>query len=207
MGLKDTKIRFSEAEMAFLTDTSLFEKKRNIINKTIALFGEIEQSFHHLAANYGSVVPEDALKKRGKISRGENYKGLPYVILDHPAVFSKDGIFAFRSLMWWGNPFSFTFHISGNFLTDFQVVMANGLKTREFSNTLICINSNQFEHHLGESNYQKLPSFLNSGRTIDELIKQQGFIKIAIAVPLEDIKNLNDQGIVFLEKILDLLSG
>ena len=50
-------------------------------------------------------IPRGENAYSGKISRGENYRGLPYLILDYPAYFSQKDIFAFRTMFWWGHFF------------------------------------------------------------------------------------------------------
>ena len=56
-----------------------------------------------------------SLNSSPKISKGENYKGLPWLVLDYPRYFNKEDIFAIRTLFWWGNFFSITLHISGKY--------------------------------------------------------------------------------------------
>ena len=41
-------------------------------------------------------LPAEMLFHSPKISKGENYKGLPYVMLDYPRCFGKTDIFAIR---------------------------------------------------------------------------------------------------------------
>ena len=206
MGLKDTKIRLSADELAFLSETAFFDKKRNIIDGIIDLFGDLEGSIHEKVTKFSSVLPEATLNKRGKISRGENYQGLPYVILDYPSVFTKEGIFAFRTLMWWGNPFTFTFHISGSYLHTFRKKLIDCFSRNDNAELLVCINGNQFEHHLGVTNYRNLNEFLANNGNISELIKTNGFLKITQALPLIQIDKLNSGGVQFVEDILTRLN-
>ena len=49
-----------------------------------------------------------------KISKGEKYNDLPYVVLDFPAFFAKTGVFALRSFFLWGRGFVISLHISGD---------------------------------------------------------------------------------------------
>ena len=206
MGLKDTKIRLSADELAFLSETAFFDKKRKIIDGIIDLFGDLEGSIHEKVTKFSSVLPEATLNKRGKISRGENYQGLPYVILDYPSVFAKEGIFAFRTLMWWGNPFTFTFHISGSYLHTFRAKLIDCFSRNDNEELLVCINGNQFEHHLGATNYRNLNEFLANNGNISELINTNGFLKITQALPLIQIDKLNSSGVQFVEDILTRLN-
>jgi hypothetical protein len=55
-----------------------------------------------------------------KISKGENYKGLPYTVLDYPRHYSKTDIFAYRAMFWWGHGYIFTMLLQGKYLDSFR---------------------------------------------------------------------------------------
>ena len=59
-------------------------------------------------------LPEAVIQSSPKITRGENYQLLPYVILDYPRCFQKEQVFAIRTMFWWGKGISITLHVSGN---------------------------------------------------------------------------------------------
>ncbi len=48
-----------------------------------------------------------------KVSRGENYRGLPWVMLDYPRVFGRADVLAIRTFFLWGHGFSVTLHLKG----------------------------------------------------------------------------------------------
>ncbi|MBI5136090.1 MAG: hypothetical protein HZA24_02015 [Nitrospirae bacterium] len=50
----------------------------------------------------GWVVPEGFDPEAFQVARGENLDETPYQYLDCPRHFSRDGVFAFRVLIWWG---------------------------------------------------------------------------------------------------------
>src|SRR5688572_27384845 len=116
MSPKDTKISLSNEDISLIHDTSFFERKRKIFVKISQVFGQLEEAYTNVVSKTPGTLPEEVISQKGKISRGENYRGLPYLILDYPRLFSKEGVFAFRTLFWWGHPFSFTIHISGIYL-------------------------------------------------------------------------------------------
>ena len=69
--------------------------------------------------NRGFNLPEEVLIQSPKISRGENYNGLPYVMLDYPRCFGKEDVFAMRTMFWWGNFFSITWHLKGKYSKEY----------------------------------------------------------------------------------------
>ena len=93
----------STAELQFVQDTQFLLAKHRIADKLQALFGQAEASIQAVlnsAQNTG--VPADALAISGKLSRGENYQQLPYMILDFPRKFKGNEVFAYRTMFWWG---------------------------------------------------------------------------------------------------------
>lgn len=121
------------------------------------------------------------LSDHGKLSRGENYLGLPYLILDYPAKFQQDGILAIRTMFWWGNFFSITLHISGNRLPGMnRINLLQGFAEREF---YCCVSDDEWQHHFDASNYLKHPELNRSSLT---KLYDRPFLKVAKKFSLED---------------------
>ncbi|ELR68947.1 hypothetical protein C900_05640 [Fulvivirga imtechensis AK7] len=104
---------FTEKEIRYLSDKDFLLTKRVVIEKVVNLFAELEASLKKEVEHTTDPFPSRAFLKAGKISKGENFRGLPYVILDYPRLFSKEAVFAYRTMFWWGNFFSNTLHVSG----------------------------------------------------------------------------------------------
>ena len=77
------KVSLSAFEYQLVTDESFILTKNTIIQKVYTLFGNLSDDYHALLLR----IPDSPSPK---ISKGENYKGLPYVMLDHPRIFSQD---------------------------------------------------------------------------------------------------------------------
>ena len=108
-----TKIRLSAKEMELVTNADWILTKNGIIDKGKTLFGELQEELIAHLKTISSLLPVDVTRIPPKISKGENYNGLPYLILDYPRIFDKQNIFAIRTLFWWGNFFSITLHLGG----------------------------------------------------------------------------------------------
>jgi hypothetical protein len=189
MRSKDTKYSLSTDELELLSDPSFFIKKKQVTTKISELFGELESHYDSVCNEHASCLPEAVLKRRGKISRGENYKGLPYVILDFPATFTKEGVFAFRTLMWWGHPFSFTFHVAGIYLQQYASGLCDYLAVAD-ENTAVCINAHQWEHHQEATNYIPVNEFLSVHKNSNDYFKNRGFMKLSKTVSLQNHEQL-----------------
>ncbi len=87
-----------------------------------------------------------------KVSRGENYLGLPWLVLDFPRVSGPDGIFFVRSFFWWGRFFSSTLHLSGRY----AALCAPALSAAwpEMDEVLVGVGENAWVHDLGPGAYR-----------------------------------------------------
>lgn len=196
------KISLSAFEMELVTNTEWILAKQLIIEKVFHLFGQLNEDFKRILAEEKEIFIPEWQKKNGKISKGENYKGLPYIILDYPALFSKENIIAIRTLFWWGNFFSISLHLSGKYVEKIYQSPAifKFLKNNEFS---VCINEDEWQHDFDESNFVNINK-LNK----DEIRKilEKPFFKIAQKTDLPQW----DKAAVFLrenfKKIIDFIS-
>ena len=83
----NTKIQLSAVEMDLVNNTGWIIAKHDIIKKVYVLFGDLTELMRWELEKTDNILPEKVNAKNAKISRGENYKLLPYVMLDYPAVF------------------------------------------------------------------------------------------------------------------------
>ena len=148
----EAKIHLSKLETELIKNKEWILTKRSIINKVYKLFGEMNEIYRRITEQEKAFLPEFYKNTGGKISKGENYEGLPYIILDYPALFSKENVFAIRTMFWWGNFFSITLHISGKKFKlkgDFLRLLTY---LRE-NNFFVCVNENEWQHTFELSNY------------------------------------------------------
>lgn len=205
MGSKDTKISLNHDHLTLLSDTSFFIQKRQVTERIIEMFGQLESEFALVIEKYAAALPEPVLRRRGKISRGENYRGLPYVILDYPAYFGKEGVFAFRSLLWWGHPLSFTFHLSGCYYDQYIDTFFAALPSFE-KDFKICINHDQWEHHQEVTNFIPIHEFISGPGYSMDFFREKRFLKLSKTLPLQNHDALFESGVSFLESILSRIN-
>ncbi len=184
-----TKILLSPEEMALVNNTDWILTKHIIIKKVFEMFGDLTEIFKQEAEPYHFLFPEKIKHQNGKITKGENYKLLPYVILDYPGTFLKDKIFAIRTMFWWGNFFSVTLHLSGLHKQRFTSSIAEMLSFLQKNNFFICINKDEWQHHFEADNY--LPVFAISLEEFRK-INEKPFFKIAKKIPLSEWENADE---------------
>jgi hypothetical protein len=173
---ENANLTLSDGELFIAMDKQMILTKRVIIDKTAQLFDSLipalSQIFSKVLYNF-----ETLQKSIPKITKGENYKDLPYIILDYPAVFEKENIFAIRTMFWWGNFISITLQVSGVYKEYFE----NNILKNIDSDFYICINKNQWQHNFEEDNYRLCNKLSKAEKKI---VQENGFIKIALKYEL-----------------------
>jgi hypothetical protein len=177
----ETKITFSKHELVCLQDTDFLLTKRVINEKVQTLLLKLASEL----ANEPSVLPLAPI--RTKISKGENYRGLPYWVLDYPAIFTQENTFAYRTICRWGHEFSFTLHLSGTFLAERKAALtANYHNLAAQPGLYLCVNTTQWEHHFEPDNYRLFNEVLVDASDWERFLSDRGFIKLAIKTPLDE---------------------
>jgi hypothetical protein len=107
--------KFNTYERQIVQDTTFLLAKREIIRKVEDLFAGLQYVLDKNSRQIKEVEKALGIQFQGpKLSKGDNYRGLPYVVLDHPRYFNKEDVCSFRSMFWWGHFFSFTLHLQGD---------------------------------------------------------------------------------------------
>ncbi len=175
---------FSAAELDLMKRADWLLTKRQIQDKIFALLQltekAIEPVWHARQHPLTSIAPWPA----AKISRGENYRGLPYLILDYPARFDKADIFAYRTMFYWGNFFSLTLHLQGFFLHDYRVNLYHAASRLMGPEVYISNGPTPWQYHYGEDNYELL------NERSKEKILVDPFVKLSVRLPLSDWQEL-----------------
>ena len=189
-----TKIRLSPEEDALVATADWILTKNNVLQKIKQLLLVLQSNQQNLLQPLNS-LPGEVLKSSPKISRGENYKGLPWLVLDYPRYFNKEEVFAIRTLFWWGNFFSITLHLSGSYKAKYQTKIIGSFEALQKEKFSVCINEDQWEHHFETNNY--IPVHDLTGSQYNEIIVKRAFIKLAKKIPLEQWNDVE-------KKLLDI---
>jgi hypothetical protein len=197
-----SKIHLSPQEMELVTRADWLLNKHIIIKKVFEMFGAVNEIFKKEAEPYHKLFPENIKYHNGKISRGENYKLLPYAILDYPSFFWKERVFAVRSMFWWGNFFSITLHLSGSHKEKYINNSETIFSFLQKNNFFICINEDEWQHHFGADNYI-LSTSINQADF--EKINEKNFFKIAKHIPLSQWENANEFLLNSFKEIMEIL--
>ena len=182
--LQKTKITLSAKELNLVCNTDIILTKQAIIQKVYQLLGEIAEVWQQQLTDLQHSLPLALILNPPKIAKGENYKSLPYVILDYPRCFAKDNTAAIRLLFWWGNFFSINLHLSGSYQQAALPILLQHFEWLQQNNYWICINETPWEHHFSTGNFVMLNTV-----TKDEFAAKltgDPFVKIAKKIPLNE---------------------
>src|SRR5690349_286963 len=149
------KIQRSSAEKELMKNADVILTKNTVLKKIKNLLEQVQEQQVRFIVDQ-KLGSTDPFLIFPKISRGENYEGLPYIILDYPRMTMNNHFFLTRTMFWWGHHFSSTLHLSGNYKKRYK----QNIKTfyNELSSFYICINTDQWIHHFEESNYVRIGS-------------------------------------------------
>lgn len=174
------KLTLSDEELQLVSNAGWILTKHTITGKVYELFG-------HLAGEYKGVVDKENLplavaQSSPKISKGENYLLLPYVMLDYPRCFEGENIFAVRTMFWWGNFFSVTLQLAGEYKKTVENNLIAGYHLLKQHGFYVCINEDAWQHHFEKENYRSVGELTKE--ELQQVILQKRFIKLAVKFPL-----------------------
>lgn len=174
----DSKLSLSPAEESMVKDREVILTKNRILQKVGLMLSSIGEDMVEYE------LPSSIPFSTPKISRGENYNGFPWMVLDYPRVSSGEGILFIRSFFWWGNFFSSTLQLSGEFNKSFLPKLEN--KWEGLHPFMIGVNEDPWVHTNEPNNYLPFNSetevYLNKYEhtkiarfwTLDEWSKEKG---------------------------------
>lgn len=134
---------------------------------------------------------DPVLQLSPKIAKGENYNGLPYMMLDYPRYFAKDEIYAWRTMFWWGNFISVTWHLRGEQLRKHIDRLAEAHNKFACADFRLCIGEDEWRHDFGADNYIPVSS-INAGQFKKEL-SDRPFCKLAVKLSLDQWNNAKEK--------------
>ena len=149
--MRHAKIQLSPAEQYLITNAEVLLTKNRVMRKIKDLLENVQEQMQQQSPTFSK---PHILRVHPKISRGENYQGLPYLVLDYPRLFQQHAVFAIRSFFWWGHFFSSTLHLSGHYKESVLPKLEGAFET--FSKHHIGINTDPWQYHFDATNYQPI---------------------------------------------------
>lgn len=193
-----TNIDFSLDEFSLLSDPDIIIKKKVVQSKIYELLELTQNKISDVLGNHEDSLP--ANYGHAKISKGESYLNLPYMVLDYPSEFSKKNTFAFRTMFYWGNFFSNTLHLEGEYLENARQSLYAGTTSLIKRNTYISTGKTPWHYHYETDNYIAL-SQENSSKLLHD-----SFVKLSTKIELNKWQNLPHLSAGYLQKLLQIIT-
>jgi len=176
-----SKIHLSHAEIELIQNAEIILTKNRVLEKVKILLVNVQNQQVDFIENHP--VTDEIFKVSAKISKGENYLGLPYLILDYPRQSSEKNFFFIRTMFWWGNFFSCTLHLANESKKMFKekIVLSYSVLTDYYINT----TDDPWAHHLMASDYRKINSMTK--QEFEKVCEEFSHLKIAVRHPITEI--------------------
>jgi hypothetical protein len=164
--------------------------KQRIIEKVYQLFGSLSLEMQSSIMRMQRLLPAEILQSSPKISKGEQYEALPYVVLDYPRCFSKEHVFAIRTFFWWGNYFSISLHLKGKYQQQFARKIEQAIKEKKMEGYYVSFSGDEFGFNLQHKN-----CFLIDNETpiASKEVTEGVFFKISNKISFEEWNAVSDK--------------
>lgn len=200
--MSPAKVMLSPKERELVTDAGWILTKNRIIGKVYTLFGNLSGQYRVLWQQYPMLAGTEPGFHSPKISKGEQYRGLPWAMLDQPRHFTTAESFAIRSFFWWGNFCSITLQLSGKYQEQYAAGLQQHfrLHPEKQSGWYLAVGEDAWEHHFEPGNYALLSERMDAGWT------RLPFLKLAKKIPLQEWDGLTDFFEGTYQEILQILA-
>jgi hypothetical protein len=176
------KSLLSAGELELVCNKEWILAKKNVVDKVYLLFGALAQRMQLQVQTQSALLPAAVTQSSPKISRGENYRGLPYILLDYPRHFTSGDTVAIRTLFWWGNFFSINLHLSGTCKEKAMPLLEHNFDSLQQKGYYLCVHPHPWEHHYEQDNFRPLKEF--TAAEFAGRLQQMDFVKIALPISL-----------------------
>ena len=154
--------------------------KNMILQKICDLLGNLSDHMKEELSHLN--LPKEVEQISPKISKGENYKGLPYIVLDYPRFFTKENVFAIRTLFWWAHYFSVTLHLKGQYKELFIKQVRKNLSFLSENNFYAGVSKDEWQHAVHGSDY--IPLREANEEQLEIIFSQNNFLKLSAKLEL-----------------------
>ena len=197
------KITLSNKELELVCNTDWIFTKHIIIQKVVQLFGDIIPVLENELEQARAYLPKEIFTNRAKISKGENYQQLPYVMLDYPRCFDKNDTLAVRTFFWWGNFFSITLQLAGKYKQALEKNIAGNFNFLQQNNYWACINDTAWQHDFSSNNYVSMAELTQEN--FSAILSREPFVKLAKKIPLQSWEPVPSFVIKSFEEMIQLI--
>lgn len=191
--MQNSSFKLTNKEFELILNTEYPLLKKNAIEKIQA---HLHQLGEQLISN--PLITSSLHTKSFKISKGENYINLPYLVLDLPKIEGNNFPILCRTMFWWGKYFSFNVFIRkeaydmSNFETKLKMCTSEGI--------FLLQRDKIWQQDLDSEDYFQVSKWP------DNIISEGPYLKLSTKHPIEEIDTLNEKAIYYYAIILSCLN-
>jgi hypothetical protein len=171
--------KLTKHELNFARDKTYPLVKHDIVQKINNQFQELGQKLVQQLSGHELVSIAEF-----KITRGENFQLMPYMVLDFPKINGKEFSITCRTLFWWGHYFSCNLVIQTRLL-DVEQTASSLVKMKKVR---ILRGENLWEHDIKNADYVKIHTLTQ--QEIIQLLEEQTYLKLAVGIDIEKAETL-----------------
>jgi len=168
--MTNSKVTLSPEEWALVSNPDIILTKNAIIDKVYHLLGMVAEQYTHQTNLLPDKLTGDWLQVAPKISRGEQYLGLPWVMLDYPRHFAAGDTKAIRSFFWWGHGCSLHLILQGKYRDQWNKNADNWLR-KGADNWFIDMATDPWQHHFREETCMPIQTVSTQAVTSHPFVK------------------------------------
>jgi hypothetical protein len=199
-----SKIQLSAEEMQLVGNSAWILTKHRVIEKVYLLFGALSEQMQQGLEEKKWQLPAVLLQPAPKISKGEQYEALPYVVLDYPRVFSRENVFAVRSFFWWGHYFSITLHLKGSFRQQYWPALVAAIAQKKLEGFYLSNTGNEFSFNLNSRHYMPVKAGITG---MDSSGAGPGFVKLSYRVSFEHWDRAAEKLMAAFGQLMDIITA
>lgn len=188
--MKSAKIRLSEEEQNLVMNGDWILTKNRVLEQISSFLAELQLSQSKLIDQQAG-LPEELLAIPARLTKGENYLGLPYRVLDYPRLFGQEDIFAIRTLFWWGHYFTVSLLLVGEWKRKISGTLIAAMDQLMETEHFICTADNPWINEIGPENYREIRGL--SREVWEKIIHEQTFIRISTRHVLSDWETMEER--------------
>ncbi len=206
--MPETKIiPLTAAELDVLGNAEYYIIKQSVTKKVQQQFHVLKSHLEKEIEGCKDTIPDEADCTTGRIFRGENYKGFPYIVLDYPRLFNKNDVYAFRTMCWFGHHFSHTIHLSGKPLESRREAIQQKIHLLQGKGFYYCVHTSPWEYYYDADNYRSLDDLLNEDpAALRKDILEKDFIKLSRRLEIKDWESTTPYGVETFRLCMELIT-
>lgn len=187
--MSGAKIQFSDKERELMTNADWILTKNGILQKMALVFTDWQALYSARIARQAPTLFTTIQPFSYKISRGENYKGLPWMVLDYPRLFGQTDTFAIRTLFWWGRYVTLTLQLAGTWKERCEESLCLSYPVLAREEFRISTIDDAWIHDQDPAFTTEINNLTSEAYTHE--IRKRSFLKISKIYPLEGVEKLD----------------